>query len=74
MLKAAEFTEPPLIFLPAGLLVATMAGVELKTGFIRGVIKNGKGTVEEEEGEGNGEEAEPDEETSTYRRRSARGT
>lgn len=72
ILKAAEFTEPPLVFVPAGLLVATVAGVELKTGFIRGVIKNGKDTEETEE-EATSEEVESDEDTYTYRRRSARG-
>ncbi|MFH2110297.1 MAG: hypothetical protein ABIJ47_03435 [Candidatus Bathyarchaeota archaeon] len=77
MLKAAEFTQPPLVYLPAGLVVATVAGVGVKTGLIKGVLKNGKSAVKEEEAseDVNGEDTgEPAKETSTYRRRSSRGT
>jgi hypothetical protein len=75
MLKAAEFAQPPLVFLPAGLVVATVAGVGIKKGVFQGLFKNGKGAVKEEEAsEGvNGDDTgEPSKEASTYRRRSSR--
>jgi hypothetical protein len=76
MLKAAEFTQPPLVYFPAGLVVATVAGLGVKTGLIKGVLKNGKGAVKDEEAseDANGEDTgEPAKETTTYRRRSDRG-
>jgi hypothetical protein len=55
MLKAAEFAELPLLYLPVGLVVATVTGVGVKTGIVKSFTKNGKGAVEEEKEEGNGE-------------------
>gem|GEM_PF-595451 len=80
MMKAAEFAKPPLVFLPAGLVVAAVAGVEAKTGVIRGALKNGKGKVKEEaapepgeaNGKVNGEANGEPKETTSYKRRSAR--
>jgi len=75
LMKAMEFTQPPLIFVPAGLVVAAVAGVEVKTGVIRGALGNGKG-----KGKGKAKDAtvdekelhEEDEGASSYKRRSSR--
>jgi hypothetical protein len=73
MYKAAEFTQPPLVFVPAGLVVAAVAGVEVKTGVIRGALGNGKGKGKAKEATPDVEEAhEEDEGTSSYKRRSSR--
>jgi len=71
--KAAEFTQPPLVFVPAGLVVAAVAGVEVKTGVIRGALGNGKGKGKVKEATADVEEPhEEDESTSSYKRRSSR--
>ena len=77
MMKAAEFTRPPLVIVPAGLAVAAVAGVEAKTGVIRGALRNGKAKPKEKEAPAEPGEAKPDakvepKETTSYKRRSAR--
>jgi hypothetical protein len=75
MYKAAEFTQPPLVFVPAGLVVAAVAGVEAKTGVIRGALGNGKGKGKGKAEEATADDKEPheeDEDTSSYKRRSSR--
>jgi hypothetical protein len=73
MYKAAEFTQPPLVLVPAGLVVAAVAGVEVKTGIIRGALGNGKGKVKAKEATADVKEPhEEDEGTSGYKRRSSR--
>jgi hypothetical protein len=75
MYKAIEFTQPPLIFVPAGLVVVAVAGVEVKTGVIRGALGNGKGKGKGKAKEATADVKEPyeeDEGASGYKRRSSR--
>ncbi|HEX9915320.1 MAG TPA: hypothetical protein VGB32_10410 [Candidatus Bathyarchaeia archaeon] len=73
LMKAAEFTQPPLVLVPAGLVVAAVAGVEVKTGVIRGALGNGKGKGKAEKATADVKEPhEEDEDTSSYKRRSSR--
>jgi len=73
LMKAAEFTQPPLVLLPAGIVVAAVAGVEVKTGVIRGALGNGKGKGKTKEAAADAKEPhEEDEGTSSYKRRSSR--
>lgn len=71
ILKAQEFTKPPLLFVPVGLVSVLAVGAGFKTGFIQNLIsRKGKG-----KGKGNVKVEEITEEqkgTTTYRRRSDR--
>ncbi|MBN2334215.1 hypothetical protein JXL21_01565, partial [Candidatus Bathyarchaeota archaeon] len=71
LLKAREFTRPPLLYVPVGLVAAVALGVGLKTGFIRSVVQR-KGKVKVEELKSD-EVEEPDvKDASSYQRRSSR--
>ena len=65
ILKAQEFTEPPLLYVPVGLVAALAIGVGLKTGFIQN-LRSKKGSVKVEE------IVEEPKDATTYRRRSDR--
>jgi hypothetical protein len=72
IMKALEFTKPPLVLVPAGLAVVTVAGVEVKTGVIRGAFKNGKGKPKKGAVPEPSAAKEDNKETTSYKRRSAR--
>ncbi len=65
ILKAQEFTEPPLLYVPVGLVAALAIGVGFKTGFIQN-LRSKKGNVKVEE------IVEEPKDATTYRRRSDR--
>jgi len=65
ILKAQEFTEPPLLYVPVGLVAALAIGVGFKTGFIQN-LRSKKGNVKVEE------IIEEPKDATTYRRRSER--
>ena len=65
ILKAQKFTEPPLLYVPVGLVAALAIGVGFKTGFIQN-LRSKKGSVKVEE------IVEEPKDATTYRRRSDR--
>ena len=65
ILKAQKFTEPPLLYVPVGLVAALAIGVGFKTGFIQN-LRSKKGNVKVEE------IVEEPKDATTYRRRSDR--
>jgi len=65
ILKAQEFTEPPLLYVPVGLVAALAIGAGFKTGFIQN-LRSKKGNVKVEE------IIEEPKDATTYRRRSDR--
>jgi hypothetical protein len=65
ILKAREFTKPPLLYVPVGLVAALGIGIGLKTGFIQN-LRSKKGNVKVEE------IVEEPKDATTYRRRSDR--
>ncbi len=65
ILKAQEFTEPPLLYVPVGLVAALGLGYGFKTGFIQN-LRSKKGNVKVKE------IVEDPKDATTYRRRSSR--
>ncbi|HUV55360.1 MAG TPA: hypothetical protein VMW03_09165, partial [Candidatus Krumholzibacteriaceae bacterium] len=65
ILKAQEFTEPPLLYVPVGLVAALAIGVGFKTGFIQNLRSKKKNVKVEEI-------IEEPKDTTSYRRRSNR--
>ena len=65
ILKAREFTEPPLLYVPVGLVAALGLGYGFKTGFIQN-LRSKKGSVKVKE------IVEEPKDATTYRRRSSR--
>jgi hypothetical protein len=65
ILKAREFTEPPLLYVPVGLVAVIGLGYGFKTGFIKN-LRSKKGHVKVEE------IVEEPNDATTYRRRSSR--
>jgi hypothetical protein len=65
ILKAREFTKPPLLYVPVGLVAALGIGIGFKTGFIQN-LRSKKGNVKVEE------IVEEPKDATTYRRRSDR--
>ncbi len=65
ILKAREFTEPPLLYVPVGLVAALGLGYGFKTGFIQN-LRSKKGNVKVKE------IVEDPKDATTYRRRSSR--
>ncbi len=66
VLKAREFTEPPLLYVPVGLVAAAGLGYGFKTGFIQN-LRSKKGNVKVEE-----IVEEKSKDATSYRRRSSR--
>ncbi len=65
ILKAQEFTEPPLLYLPVGLVAVLGLGYVFKTGYIQN-LRSKKGNVKVKE------IVEEPKDTSSYRRRGSR--
>ncbi len=65
ILKAREFTEPPLLYVPVGLVAVLGLGYGFKTGFIQN-LRSKKGNVKVKE------IVEDSKDTTSYRRRSER--
>lgn len=65
ILKAQEFTEPPLLYVPVGLVAALAIGAGFKTGFIQNLRSKKKNVKVEEI-------IEEPKDTTSYRRRSNR--
>jgi len=65
ILKAREFTEPPLLYVPVGLVAALGLGYGFKTGFIQN-LRSKKGNVKVKE------IVEEPKDATSYRRRSSR--
>jgi hypothetical protein len=65
ILKAQEFTEPPLLYVPVGLVAALGLGYGFKTGFIQN-LRSKKKSVKVKE------IVEDPKDTTSYRRRSSR--